>query len=99
MTKKRLEELRQQSAPTWEGIDPNGLDETLKEFDPAVEYEFCSGKDMNEAYGLTGTNAYRNDLNILILTKWSINMMAWKLQYGCRWLDDVIDNNLRREGN
>lgn len=97
MTKERLEELYNISAPTWEGITLEGLDETLKGIDPEVEYEICSGKDMNDAYGLTDDNAYPDDLNIVILAKWSIDMMAWKLRYGCRWLDDVIDNNERRQ--
>jgi len=98
MTADRLNELYGISAPTWEGLSLEGLDKTLKELDTEVEYEVCTGKEMNKAYKLTGDNAYPDDINIVILTKWSISMMAWKLKYGCRWLDDVIDNNLRREG-
>lgn len=98
MTYERLEELRNQSAPTWEGLSTEGLDEQLKEIDPEVSFEVCTGKEMNDAYGLTGNNKYPDDLNIVILTNWSINMMDWKLKFGCRWLDDVIDNNLMREG-
>lgn len=97
MTKQRLEELRHKSAPTWEGLDTEGLDEQLKEIDAEVTYEVCTGEEMNKAYKLTGSNAYPDDLSIVILTHWSIPMMSWKLQYGCRWLDDVIDNNVWRE--
>ena len=97
MTKERLEDLRKMSAPTWEGLSTDGLDEELKKIDPEVEYEVCTGKEMNDTYHLTGTNAYQDNLSIVILTNWSISMMTWKLKYGCRWLDDVIDNNIQRE--
>lgn len=97
MTNERIEELRRKSAPTWEGMKTEGLSENLKEIDPEAEFEVCSGKEMNEYSDLTGSNAYPDDLHIVILTKWSINMMDWKLKYGCRWLDDVCDNNEWRE--
>lgn len=97
MTKARLEELYNISAPTWEGLKIEGLEEQLKEIDPEVTFEVCSGADMNKAYKLTNSNAYPDDLNIVILTHWSIPMMSWKFNYGCRWLDDVIDNNKYRQ--
>lgn len=99
MTKERITELRGKSSPTWEGLSLDSLSDALKGIDPEAEFEVCSGKEMNEYSGLRGSNAYPADLHIVILTKWSINMMDWKLRYGCRWLDDVCDNNERRERN
>ncbi len=96
-TKKELDALAGKSAPTWEGLSLDGLEEQLKEIDPKVEAVYCDGKTYNEAYGLTGTNAYPDDLHIVFLDNFSINMMQWKFNYGCRWADDVLDNNLYRE--
>lgn len=96
-TLEELEALANKSAPTWEGINLEGLEDTLKEIDPEVEVVYVEGKDYNDAYGLTGDNAYPDDLHIIFLNKWSINMMSWKFNYGCRWADDVRDNNVARE--
>ena len=97
-TKDELEALANKSAPTWEGLSLEGLEEQLKEIDPEVEAVYCTGKTYNDAYELTGDNRYPDDLTIVFLDKFSINMMDWKFKYSCRWADDVIDNNLMREG-
>ena len=96
-TKEELDAMANKSAPTWEGLALEGLEEQLKELDPEVEAVYCTGKTYDEAYGLTGDNAYPDDLTIVFLDKWSIDMMQWKFNYGCRWADDVRDNNLARE--
>ena len=96
-TREELDALANKSAPTWEGLSLDGLEEQLKEIDPEVEAVYCTGKTYDEVYGLTGDNAYPDDLTIVFLKKWSIGMMAWKFNYGCRWADDVLDNNLARE--
>ena len=98
-TTDELNALANKSAPTWEGLSLEGLEEQLKHIDPEVEAVFCTGKTYNEAYGLTGSNAYPDDLTIVFLTNWSIPMMEWKFKFGCRWADDVRDNNLRRENH
>ena len=96
-SKEELEELADKSAPCWEGLSLENLEDQLKEIDPEVEVVYCTGKTYNEAYGLTGTNKYPDDLTIVFLNKFSINMMSWKFKYNCRWADDVKDNNLWRE--
>lgn len=96
-TLEELDALAKQSAPTWEGLALDGLEEQLLEIDPEVEAAYCSGSTYNKAYGLTGDNAYPDDLHIVFLTNWSIPMMDWKFKFGCRWADDVKDNNLYRE--
>ena len=98
-TLEELENLANQSAPTWEGLSLKNLEDQLKEIDPEVEAVYCKGKTYNDAYGLTGDNAYPDDLTIVFLIKWSITMMNWKFKYGCRWADDVKENNLEREEN
>ena len=61
------------------------------------------GRQFNKLYGLTGSNAYPDDLTFV-----SIPLDAWKpgqigrlamtkMQYGARWLDDIVDNNARRQ--
>ena len=96
-TLEDLEALANKSAPTWEGLLLDGLEDQLKEIDPE-DAVYCTGKTYNEVYGLTGNNAYPNDLSIVFLIKWGIPIMNWKFKYGCRWADDVKDNNLAREG-
>lgn len=97
-TKEELDEMAEDWAPTWEGLRLDGLEEQLKEIDPAVEVAYCSGKTYNEAYCLTGENKYRDDLHIVFLTKLDEEKkMRWKFNYGCRWAWDVRENNLMRE--
>ena len=96
-TLEELEKLANSSMPCWEGLTLNGLEEQLKEIDPDVKVVFCKGKTYSDAYGLTGSNRYPDDLNIVFIEDFRIPMMAWKLDYGCRWADDVRDNNLSRE--
>lgn len=96
-TKKELDDLTKVSAPTWEGLSIDNLESQLKGIDPKVEAVYCTGATYNKAYKLTQDNAYPNDLTIVFLKNYSISQMSWKLQYGCRWADDVKDNNLRRQ--
>ena len=102
-TKKELDALASESAPTWEGLALEGLEEQIKAIDGEVEVAYCTGKTYNKAYGLTGDNAYKDDLHIVFLILpqgyGPGKMMKWKMQYGCRWADDVKDNNIRRKGN
>lgn len=98
-TKEELEKMSEDWNPTWEGLKTEGLEEQLKEIEPDVEIAYCTGKTYNDVYGLTGNNAYPDDLTIVFLTKYNKDeIMKWKLLYGCRWATDVRDNNLRREG-
>ena len=59
------------------------------------------GKDMNAAEGLTGSNAYPDDLHIVSfkledITNWQVLTLP-RLRVGGRWMDDVLENNRRRE--
>ena len=66
---------------------------------PASWHSF-SGKDMNEAYNLTGNNRYPDDLTFLCfpLDGLHIERLAMlKLEMGDRWFNDIVDNNARIE--
>ena len=56
---------------------------------------------MNNAYGLTGNNAYKDDLTIFCIKLEDIeNVDAITLprfEIGGRWFDDVIGNNEARQ--
>lgn len=94
-TLDQLKSLYDCSAMTWEG---------LPEKDWQIAADMCGdegckvyvikGKVMNELCHLTGDNAYKDDLNIASLAKFK----GLAMMYGGRWMDDIIDNNARREG-
>ena len=93
-TKEQLKELYDSSAMTWEG---------LREEDFGVALEMCGKEDadgyitkgsvMNKLCKLTGDNAYPDDINIFSIAKFK----GLAIQYGARWMDDIIDNNARRQ--
>ena len=109
-TKDQLVNLYNQSALTWEGMDTdeenlNAIKDWLDDYgailkDKEPTFHITTGELMNTTYGLTGNNAYPNDLNIVSVT--DIDQMAITLprfNVGGRWFDDVVDNNAMREGN
>ena len=58
---------------------------------------------MNDVYYLTGSNAYPKDLTIVSfklsdLINLKTKLFIDKFNVGARWFDDIVDNNLRREG-
>lgn len=64
------------------------------------EWETFSGKEMNDNYNLTGSNRYPDDLTFLCfsLDGLEIGKLAmFKMRFGARWFDDIVDNNARRE--
>ena len=109
-SKEDLEDLYNSSALTFEGcvIDDASLDFIFNEFKeigaiPKDNFTFyhITGKLMNDTYKLTGDNRYPNNLNILSIMldnfEDSSPLITWRFQYGGRWMDDVVDNNARRE--
>lgn len=95
------------SAPTFEGLNLNSLDAMAKIFEKEFGFNkskvyVLSGKDMNAAYKLTGTNAYPDDLHIVSLDfsdLWPHEKLDYikMRRYGVRWMDDIVSNNLYRE--
>lgn len=107
-TKEQLNALYNQSALTWEGLSAddenlNAVRNWLKEHGAILEgteptFHIIAGAFMNEQYGLSGNNAYAEDLTIVSVT--DINQMAIvipRFEVGGRWFDDIVDNNTRRE--
>lgn len=107
-TKELCEELREHSALTFEGIiandnSGNAIEKFIEKHTRLLKKQayIIMGKDMNEWYGLTGDNAYKPDITIICVDLRDIEdvdkiVIPSKMKGG-RWLDDVIDNNLRRE--
>lgn len=60
-----------------------------------------SGKVMNSYCGLTGDNAYQDDLNLVAIKLSDIadytKIVFPRFQVGGRWFDDIVDNNRRHE--
>lgn len=108
-TREQLDELIKDSALTWEGLN---LDEEnyeavtgwIRDCGAKVKTKnvyITMGKTMNQLEGLTGKNAYPDDLSIVSFKLSEIeNPMALalpRLRVGGRWMDDIVDNNRRRE--
>ena len=56
---------------------------------------------MNNAYGLTGENAYKDELTILSIKLEDIEnvgaIIIPRFDIGGRWFDDIVDNNARHQ--
>lgn len=69
-----------------------------------IKVNIIKGKTMNEFYGLTGNNAYQDDLTIVAIPFTQIDthdigkLALKRFTIGARWYDDIVYNNLRREG-
>ena len=103
-----LKSLENASAFTVEGAGGNlddwmrGLNKLLAENEIGQVDTFYtfSGKLMNNMYGLTGKNRYPDNFTFLCfkLDGLDVGKLAiFKLSFGARWLDDIVDNNLARE--
>lgn len=107
-TKVQLDALYKQSVLTWVGLSTDeenlkAVIDWLNQNGAIIENEkpiihIIKGELMNKVYGLTGNNAY-DDINIVSVTniKLTAIMMA-RFKVGARWFDDVVDNNIRRQG-
>ena len=102
-TRKELDNLYETSCFTWEGMSDDK--ENLAAIESAIrkngyKEEECvfytyKGKLMNEAYELSGDNAYPDDLTFVSIP--NFYNPIFKINYGARWFDDIVDNNERRE--
>lgn len=107
-TKEILDELEANSALTIEGLSKESIPDFvnfIKE-NAGLKSETVytvSGCIMNYYYGLTGSNAYPNDLTIVSIKLSDIEnvgkIILTRFQFGGRWFDDIVDNNRRRQNN
>ena len=107
-TREQLDELYNESALTWEGLSTsednlNAVMNWLKDHKATIEgveptFHITTGRLMNKYYGLTGDNAYHNDLSIVSVTGINpVPIALARFEVGGRWFDDVVDNNEMRE--
>lgn len=56
-----------------------------------------SGAQMNKSFRLKGSNAYPDDTHIVSIKledfEYQMDFCLKRLQFGIRWMDDIIDNN------
>lgn len=104
-SREELDYLYSVSALTIEGLREDFIPDIMEilKNNTAVYRErafIIPGKIMNEQYGLTGTNAYKDDLPIVSFSLEDFDPMPMtfkRMEFGGRWFDDVVDNNARRE--
>ena len=103
---KTLEELVKGSALTFEGLAESSFDEFLDWVDDIAGLKtrrvyVTKGSLANREWGLTGDNAYRNDLNIVSVKLDDMEdrnkIVMARFQVGARWMDDIHDSNIIRE--
>ena len=93
-TADQLKQLYDDWAMTWEGLAEKDFQEAIKLVggEGAKGY-LVTGKVMNNICNLTGDNAYPDDLPIFAVTPFK----GLAIQFGARWMTDIIDNNAERE--
>lgn len=68
---------------------------------PVPDCYVTTGEVMNEAYGLTGSNAYPDDTNIVSFKLEDFEnyekMIMPRFEISARWMDDIVSNNISRE--
>lgn len=91
---EQLKYLYDNWAMTWEGLRKEDFNIALKEAGTKDAKGYViSGKTFNELCKLTGSNKYPNGLNIFAIYPFK----GLAMQFGARWMYDIIDNNANRE--
>lgn len=95
------------SALTIEGLAEDSIKDYIgwvKKYTPMKKEDayIIKGKTMNNIYGLTGTNAYPDDCNIVSIKLEDMKnyeaVILPRFEIGARWFDDIVYNNRVREG-
>lgn len=94
------------SALTLEGLDLDSLNDYAEYLDKIcglndnAVFHVIKGSYMNDYYMLSGTNAYPDDLSIVVIRPECLKVpsaiIVKRFEFGGRWFDDVVDNNKRR---
>lgn len=94
------------SALTMEGLIEDSIPDFLnwiKEHTPLIREDvyITKGIVMNTAFNLTGNNKYPDDCTIVSVKlddmENSAKIILPRFEIGARWMDDIIENNLRKE--
>lgn len=105
-SKSKLDRLG--SAITIEGLAESSFVQFAKWCDKLAKFKtrnpkcyVTTGRVMNRVDGLTGDNAYSDDLNIVSFDLDDFKnyeaLIMPRFKIGARWLDDIRDNNRIRE--
>lgn len=104
---EQFDYLYNDSALTLEGLTEDSIGDFIDWIAERAEFKteptayVIKGRDMNNHYGLTGDNAYPNDLSIVSVPLEIMEnpgaIVIPRFQIGGRWFDDIVENNLRRE--
>lgn len=104
-TKEKLDELYNSSALTFTGIiaDDENLNKIVEwikmysEISEPLPIHIIKGKVMNENYGLTGDNAYNDELTLVSIKTDDIKqvnrIVIPRFEVGGKWFDDIVNNN------
>ena len=111
-TREQLDELINDSALSWEGLRMNTEEDYKQVTDwmrnsgakPKTDNVYITtGKTMNALENLMGYNAYPDELYIVSFKlseiENSIALTLPRLWVGARWMDDIVENNRRRNEN
>jgi len=102
-----LEELVKGSALTIEGLAESSIGDFLDWIEEHTKLKtrrayLTTGRLANAEWGLTGDNRYQDDLNLVSVKLDDMEnyerIVMPRFQVGGRWMDDVYDNNMAREG-
>lgn len=102
-----LQDLVDNSALTIEGLALDSIPqfvEWIEEYTPLKNKTVyvTKGALANREWGLTGRNAYSADLSIVSVKLDDMEdfnkIVMPRFAVGGRWMDDIYDNNVRREG-
>ena len=103
---KTLKELIDGSALTIEGLAESSIDDFLDWVEKTAGMKtrrayVTKGSIANREWGLTGDNAYPDDLNIVSVKlddmgDWN-RIVLPRMQVGGRWMDDIRNSNKMRE--
>lgn len=97
---EKLCEFYNTSCFTFEGLDISdkknlkALENILRSTgfeEKHFEMWWFTGKEMNEVYGLTESNAYPDDLTFVCIPNYYNPLV--KIEIHARWFDDIVDNN------
>ena len=104
--RKSIEDL--DSAATIEGLEINSIPDYVNLIEKLggkykikpgqkLNVYVTSGAQMNKSFRLKGSNAYPDDTHIVSIKledfEHEMDFCLKRLQFGIRWMDDIINNN------
>lgn len=109
-SKEQFEKLYNSNALTLLGLDDTEKNlhsfakwiKNLSEVSNPLNMYIIKGKQMNEQYGLSGKNKYQDEFRIVCVDLEDIKqvhkIIMPRFAINGRWFNDVVDNNVYRDG-